>query len=229
MLQVHHWEGDLLDLATQALESGGSSHSQSVADREVLDQAYEHCAEITRENSKTFYMASGLIPGEKRKATRALYAFCRISDEIVDHPLPGTSDGTQVRTRLESWRQLATHEDQGGQALEIQGIQDLVQVSLPALPRMHARPVLGARAVGGADKVGQAGEDVAGLAHCPARKGGPCRPLPLRPSRQAPEHLAREMNGRRGNDPGLFPVVRLQQIHHVVDPVPHHSAGVRIF
>jgi 15-cis-phytoene synthase len=105
MLQVNHWEHHLLDLANQALDSGVSSQSQTEADQDVLNLAYQRCEEITRENSKTFYMASGLMPGLKRKATQALYAFCRLSDEIVDNPQPRNAEPTQVQARLEEWRQ----------------------------------------------------------------------------------------------------------------------------
>ena len=109
MLQVNHWEHHLLDLANQALDSGVSSHSLSETDHAVLDVAYRRCEEITRENSKTFFMASGLMPGGKRKATQALYAFCRLSDEIVDHPQPGAANPIQVKARLDGWRQQVIH------------------------------------------------------------------------------------------------------------------------
>lgn len=82
MLQVQVWERRLLDLAHQALESDVSAHL--VSDQALLEKAYLQCEDITRQNSKTFYLASGLMPAEKRRATRALYAFCRISDDIVD-------------------------------------------------------------------------------------------------------------------------------------------------
>jgi 15-cis-phytoene synthase len=109
MLQVHHWEHDLLDLANQALDSGVSSHSQAETDQAVLERAYRLCEDITRENSKTFYLASSLMPRTKRKATQALYAFCRLSDEIVDHPRPEAANPIQVRADLDSWRQQVIH------------------------------------------------------------------------------------------------------------------------
>ena len=82
MLQVQVWEHRLLDLAHQALDSDVSAHQ--VSDHALLEKAYRQCEDITRQNSKTFFLASGLMPAEKRRATRALYAFCRISDDIVD-------------------------------------------------------------------------------------------------------------------------------------------------
>ena len=50
-----------------------------------LDRAYAYCAALTSTHSRTFFMATGLLPSEKRRAMRALYAFCRLSDDIVDH------------------------------------------------------------------------------------------------------------------------------------------------
>lgn len=72
-------------------------------DKETLDAAYLQCAEITRNNSRTFYLSSRLLPREMRAAARALYAFCRITDDIVDRP---TSDeGEQNRLAdLQNWR-----------------------------------------------------------------------------------------------------------------------------
>lgn len=51
----------------------------------TLRDAYEHCVAITRASSRSFYLSTQLLPPEKRLAIRALYAFCRTSDDIVDH------------------------------------------------------------------------------------------------------------------------------------------------
>ena len=72
-------------------------------DRATLDAAYAHCASITRLHSRTFHMSSGLLPGETRLAARALYAFCRITDDIVDQPTNG--QGAEGRlAELNNWR-----------------------------------------------------------------------------------------------------------------------------
>ena len=49
-----------------------------------IEEAYEHTAQITRVHSKTFYLATALLPREARHAIRALYAFCRATDDLVD-------------------------------------------------------------------------------------------------------------------------------------------------
>jgi phytoene synthase len=51
-----------------------------------LTEAYRSCFEITRKHSRSFFLCSQLLPAEKRRAVRALYAFCRTSDDLVDHP-----------------------------------------------------------------------------------------------------------------------------------------------
>lgn len=85
IIQSQPWEMRLLVSAREALQSQYLiNHVQ--ADSKALDRAYDKCDEITYENSRTFFMASSLLPYEKRRGARALYAFCRITDDIVDEP-----------------------------------------------------------------------------------------------------------------------------------------------
>ncbi len=53
---------------------------------------------IIRESSKTFFFATQLLNLHQRRAIRALYGFCRASDDLVDRQ--GASAGD-----LEAWRQ----------------------------------------------------------------------------------------------------------------------------
>src|ERR1700687_3133682 len=50
---------------------------------EVLD-AYEYCRRVTPHASKTFYWGSIFLPLPKRRAIWAVYALCRLLDDIVD-------------------------------------------------------------------------------------------------------------------------------------------------
>jgi phytoene synthase len=79
------WERTLLPLAYEAEHQVVVSTPLPVGDRFFLDRAYAYCATLTSTHSRTFFMATGLLPSEKRRAMRALYAFCRLSDDIVDH------------------------------------------------------------------------------------------------------------------------------------------------
>jgi phytoene synthase len=49
-----------------------------------LKLAMDYCKEVTRRYSRSFYFSSGLLPHDKREAVRVLYAFARLSDNIVD-------------------------------------------------------------------------------------------------------------------------------------------------
>jgi len=51
-----------------------------------LPEAYRSCYAITRKHSCSFFLSSQLLPADKRRAVRALYAFCRTSDDLVDQP-----------------------------------------------------------------------------------------------------------------------------------------------
>jgi 15-cis-phytoene synthase len=66
----------------------------------ALHESYRICEGMTREHSKSFYFSSQLLPPAKRRAVRALYAFCRTSDDLVD--LPGT-EGADLTRALACW------------------------------------------------------------------------------------------------------------------------------
>ncbi|MEW6030370.1 MAG: phytoene/squalene synthase family protein [Chloroflexota bacterium] len=93
------WERHLINLA-------GSEPHPSVrpifsywAGDHQLQSAYRHAAAVTRAHSKSFYLASALLPEEKRSAVRALYAFCRTVDDIVDE-----SSDYDRELKLDYWR-----------------------------------------------------------------------------------------------------------------------------
>ena len=49
-----------------------------------LKQDYLYCEEIIRKNSKSFYKAFSYLPEDKAGDIYAIYAFCRIADDITD-------------------------------------------------------------------------------------------------------------------------------------------------
>ncbi len=72
------------------------NHSRLAADFHAItdierEAAYATCVDITRFHSKSFYLSTALLPPAKRRAIRALYAFCRTSDDIVDQAAAGTA------------------------------------------------------------------------------------------------------------------------------------------
>jgi phytoene synthase len=55
----------------------------------TLSDAYGACRVITRHHSKSFFLATRLLPPAKRRAMEAFYAFCRTSDDTVDMSIDG--------------------------------------------------------------------------------------------------------------------------------------------
>src|SRR5262245_13137430 len=51
----------------------------------VLD-AYAHCAAIARRSGSSFLAAFWMFPRDQRRALHAIYAFCRLVDDIADDP-----------------------------------------------------------------------------------------------------------------------------------------------
>ena len=96
----HNWENRLLEWAYEGLESN-TDPEYAELDEQALKQAYDHCESLIKTHSRTFHMASALLPAEKRRAARALYAFCRTSDDLVD-----CADG-DLQRGLGNWRKRA--------------------------------------------------------------------------------------------------------------------------
>ena len=56
------------------------------ASKMLVNDAYESCRVLTAEYAKTFYLATRAMPEEQKRATWAIYAWCRRVDELVDGP-----------------------------------------------------------------------------------------------------------------------------------------------
>ncbi len=84
--RYYHWEKPLLAMAYEGRHSTLPTELTAVYDPALLEQAYAHCEVVTAQNSRSFSLASALLPEPQRRATRALYAFCRTTDDIVDRP-----------------------------------------------------------------------------------------------------------------------------------------------
>jgi phytoene synthase len=76
----------------------------------LMRRAYAHCSSLTSSHSRSFFVASALLPPAKRQAARALYAFCRVSDDLVDCP----ADNANAEQNLQRWHQhvLSLHPPQ---------------------------------------------------------------------------------------------------------------------
>ena len=78
------WEHQLLNLAGNVPHPSTKPFFSYWAGDASLRKAYKKAEDVTASHSKSFYFASQLLPEEKRSAVRALYAFCRSVDDIVD-------------------------------------------------------------------------------------------------------------------------------------------------
>jgi phytoene synthase len=94
-----NWENQLLALAGNVPQPRTRPFFSYWAGDAALRIAYKEAEKITAQHSKSFYFASGLLPEEKRSAARALYAFCRTVDDIVDE-----SPDNEQDTQLDYWR-----------------------------------------------------------------------------------------------------------------------------
>jgi len=51
-----------------------------------IAEAYRECVDITRRSGSSFASAFWMLPRKKRNALHAIYAFCRLADDIADDP-----------------------------------------------------------------------------------------------------------------------------------------------
>jgi phytoene synthase len=64
-----------------------------------VDSDARECERITAAHARTFSLASKLLPAEKRRAAYALYAFCRIADDLVDRADSGNRQALDDQLR----------------------------------------------------------------------------------------------------------------------------------
>lgn len=98
-LLIDTWEHRLLDEAYAPLENFLRHEVELLIDQAQRQRAHKQCEAITREHSRTFFIASSLLPQEQKQAMRALYAFCRVSDDLVDRNPNNKAES------LADWRQ----------------------------------------------------------------------------------------------------------------------------
>ncbi len=59
-----------------------------------LAEGYRRCAELTRRHGTTYYWGAAILPKQQRRHVHAVYALCRLADDIVD--APGATDPGRV-------------------------------------------------------------------------------------------------------------------------------------
>jgi len=61
-----------------------------------LTSAYHRCRRLAAEHGRTYYLATRLLPAERRPAVYALYGFARTVDDVVDVDCVGRSPAERV-------------------------------------------------------------------------------------------------------------------------------------
>ena len=110
--------------------------------------AYEYCRNITQRASKTFYWGSVFLPQPKRSAIWAIYAFCRIVDDIVDEAV--SKEGGRVghlsgvaspKKELDYWRRelerVYQHGGADGGPVQLAWSDMLTRYSVPLKPLLE--------------------------------------------------------------------------------------------
>ena len=103
-LHRQDWMDHLLEFTTQNPVNRVNQSLPAALTRD-LRSCFAYCDKITAFHSKSFYMASRFLPPAKRNAIRALYAFCRTTDDIVDME-QGANHG-----QIERWRKDTVSEN----------------------------------------------------------------------------------------------------------------------
>ena len=131
--QLDLWEHNLLAQAYAPLENRLRHTSELSASSAQTRRAYQLCRDITREHSRTFFIASSLMRAEHRRAIQALYAFCRVSDDIVDR-----NDGDRAAD-LRAWRQRSLGGHPGDDFVALAWIDTCARYHIP---RQYAEQLL---------------------------------------------------------------------------------------
>lgn len=76
-------------------------HAAGITEPDLV-ASYQACKRLNSEHGKTYYLATLLLPPEKRPFVHALYGFARYADEIVDD-LASTLTDQEKADHLRAW------------------------------------------------------------------------------------------------------------------------------
>ena len=96
--------------------------SNDLLRNELIDEGYRRCSRITRRHGTTYFWGTLLLPPERRRHVYAVYALCRLADDIVDEPGAtggGRADDTATRLHgfASEFRRVAAGEPTGDAVL----------------------------------------------------------------------------------------------------------------
>ena len=68
-----------------------------------LAAGYQECGRLTWRHGTTYFWGAALLPKERRRHVYAVYALCRLADDIVDDQTTiDTADPAETAARLEA-------------------------------------------------------------------------------------------------------------------------------
>ena len=102
----------------------------------ALMQSYELCRQLNAKHGKTYYLATLLLPPEKRPYVHALYGFARYADEIVDD-LASTLTSEEKAEQLNAWGQSFLDKFESGETDDPVCLAVLDTVRRWNIPREH--------------------------------------------------------------------------------------------
>lgn len=102
----------------------------------ALRESYELCRVLNAKHGKTYYLATLLLPPEKRPYVHALYGFARYADEIVDDLASTLSDAEKAEA-LRSWGQSFLANFAAGETTDPVCLAVLDTVRRWNIPREH--------------------------------------------------------------------------------------------
>jgi 15-cis-phytoene synthase len=101
-------QSEASDAPCLAIRAGDYAQPDSAAHLPSLHRdAWRRCTQIARAHGRTFFLASHALPPDRRRAIHAIYAFCRIADDIVDH----ATDLAAAASALDSWERQVDDPD----------------------------------------------------------------------------------------------------------------------
>ncbi|GAA3574457.1 phytoene/squalene synthase family protein [Microlunatus spumicola] len=76
------------------------------AEAAKLAEGYKECGRLTWRHGTTYFWGAALLPKERRRHVYAVYALCRLADDIVDDQTTiDTADPAETAARLEAFAQ----------------------------------------------------------------------------------------------------------------------------
>jgi phytoene synthase len=82
-----------------------------------LTAGYRSCARLTWRHGKTYYWGAALLPRRQRRHVHAVYALCRLADDIVDVAQPDDADRAEELARFRNRFHTAMTRDAGDAVL----------------------------------------------------------------------------------------------------------------